>query len=81
MKSEIEIPKKLVKQYPKLFIHKINKEIILVTSDAIIDTGIFYHGMVLSGERIGIRSSNWYLFRAIDYEEMPVGSKVIITQE
>jgi hypothetical protein len=65
MKSNVEIPKNLVKQYPKLFIHKTNKEIILVTSDAIIDTGIFYNGTVLSGERIGIRSSNWYLFRAV----------------
>ena len=61
--------------------HKTNKEIILVTSITTLEHKNFYNGTVLSGERIGIRSSNWYLFRAVDYEEMPVGSKVIITQE
>lgn len=80
MKVDVEISK-IDKHRPKLFMNKANKEIILVTSDALVENQNFYHGMVLSGERIGIRSSNWYLFRASDYEELPKGTKIILTQE
>lgn len=81
MKTEVEISKKVETEYPKLCIHKTTKEIILATSITMLEAKNFYNGTVLSGERIGTRTAKWYLFSVDDYEDLPIGSKVVLTQE